>query len=117
MTLQGRFQENSLPHNSKVKSHFKFTELDINASQTCTVVLITGGAGEDSAELFVPSDGTSCSLPPLPEIRSYHTASGGLAGELKKKDSETRQKLDTMVEDITEWDPEFILKVKFILSI
>ena len=50
-------------------------------------------------------------------IQFVSVASGGLAGELKKKDSETRQKLDTMVEDITEWDPEFILKVKFILSI
>ena len=50
-------------------------------------------------------------------IQFVSVASGGLAGELKKKDSETRQKLDTMVEDITEWDPEFLLKVKFILSI
>lgn len=45
-------------------------------------------------------------------IQFVSVASGGLAGELKKKGSETRQKLDTMVEDITEWDPEFILKVK-----
>ena len=33
MTLQGRLQDNSLPHNSKVKIDFKFTELDINAIQ------------------------------------------------------------------------------------
>ena len=35
MTLQGRLQDYSLPHCSKVKSHLKFTELDINASQAC----------------------------------------------------------------------------------
>ena len=44
-------------------------------------------------------------------IQFVSVASGGLSGELKKKDSETRQKLDTIVEEITEWDPEFILKV------
>ena len=26
-----------MPHNSKVKSHLKFTELDINASQACSI--------------------------------------------------------------------------------
>ena len=35
ITLQGRLQDYSSPHNSKVKSHLKFTELDINASQAC----------------------------------------------------------------------------------
>ena len=30
MTLPGRLQDYSLPHNSKVKSHFKFIKLDIN---------------------------------------------------------------------------------------
>ena len=35
MTLQGRLQDYSLPHSSEVKSHFKFIELDINASHAC----------------------------------------------------------------------------------
>ena len=34
MTLQGRL-DYSLPHNLKIKSHFKFIELDINVSQAC----------------------------------------------------------------------------------
>ena len=46
-------------------------------------------------------------------IKFVSVASGGLAGELKKKDSETRKKLETLVEEITEWDPEFLLKVRF----
>ena len=38
------------------------------------VVLITGGIiGEDTAELFLPSDGTSCTLPLLPQVRRDHT--------------------------------------------
>ena len=28
------------PHNSKVKSHLKFTELDINASQACLCFIL-----------------------------------------------------------------------------
>ena len=40
-------------------------------------VLITGGYGSDgvldTAELFVPSTGLSCSLPRLPEVRWRHT--------------------------------------------
>ena len=44
-------------------------------------------------------------------IQFVSVASGGLAGELKKKDSETRKKLDTMFEEIIEFDPEFLLKV------
>ena len=43
-------------------------------------------------------------------------ASGGLSGELKKKDSATREKLNNIVEDIIEIDPEFVLKVKMIKS-
>ena len=35
MTLQGRLQDYSLPHYSKVKSHLSSVELDINASQAC----------------------------------------------------------------------------------
>ncbi len=37
------------------------------------VVLITGGSGLNTAELFLPSDGTSCTLPHLPQSRDYHT--------------------------------------------
>ena len=36
-------------------------------------VLITGGWGQNTAELFLPSDGTSCTLPSLPQIRYRHT--------------------------------------------
>ena len=36
-------------------------------------VLIAGGYGLDTAELFLPSDGTSCTLPPLPQDRYDHT--------------------------------------------
>ena len=36
-------------------------------------VLITGGSGLDTAELFLPSDGTSCALPSLSQDRYYHT--------------------------------------------
>ena len=36
-------------------------------------VLITGGNHLDTAELYLPSLGTSCSLPSLPEVRAYHT--------------------------------------------
>ena len=37
MTLEGRLQDYFLPVNSKVKSNFKYIELDINASQACCV--------------------------------------------------------------------------------
>ena len=37
MTLPGRLQDYSLPHNLKVKSHLKSIELDKNASQACTI--------------------------------------------------------------------------------
>ena len=36
-------------------------------------VLITGGQGLDTAELFLPSNGTSCTLPSLPQWREAHT--------------------------------------------
>ena len=38
--VSGVFKVDFTPHNSKVKSHLKFTELDINASQACNIVLI-----------------------------------------------------------------------------
>ena len=37
------------------------------------VVLITGGVNRNTAELFLPSDGTSRTLPSLPETREDHT--------------------------------------------
>ena len=41
-------------------------------------VLITGGFGtSDTAELYVPLSGASCTLPSLPDIRAYHTVSEG----------------------------------------
>ena len=49
-------------------------------------------------------------------LQFVSVASGGLSGELKKKDSATREKLNNIVEDIIEIDPEFVLKVKRIKS-
>ena len=43
-------------------------------------ILITGGAARGgylkSAEIYRPSDNTSCSLPELPEGRAHHTQDG-----------------------------------------
>ena len=41
-------------------------------------VLITGGYREKTAELFLPSTGTSCALPNLPELRYYHSADNNI---------------------------------------
>ena len=35
--------------------------------------LVTGGFEKNTAELFLPSSGTSCTLPALPDLRFYHT--------------------------------------------
>ena len=48
-------------------------------------VLITGGLQDtflDTAELYLPSSGLSCSLPHLPDYRAFHTqeSSGLLCG-------------------------------------
>jgi len=58
----------------------------------CAAVLITGGinsAAWNTAELYHPSSGTSCSLPGLPDIRDYHTVekSGLLCGGYDYRDS------------------------------
>ena len=48
-----------------------------------SAVLITGGGRNGfflkSAEMFLPSSNTTCSLPELPEARGWHTQDGGLA--------------------------------------
>ena len=47
-----------------------------------SAVLITGGylsAAERKAEIYNPLTNTSCSLPQLPEARTYHTQDGELA--------------------------------------
>ena len=49
-----------------------------------SAVLITAGYRFNvghlrSAEMFLPSSNTTCSLPELPEGRVYHTQDGGLA--------------------------------------
>ena len=44
-------------------------------------------------------------------VQFVSVVSGGLSGELKKKDSTTRNMLDVMIEEVTKEDPEFILKV------
>ena len=36
-------------------------------------VLITGGTGLNTAEIYLPSSGASCILPQLPDVRRYHT--------------------------------------------
>ena len=41
-------------------------------------VLITGGNGESTAELFLPSAGTSCVLPSLPDNRALHTVDNNI---------------------------------------
>ena len=48
--------------------------LNVLLVNTCILaVLITGGANQDTAELFLPSDRTSCTLPSLPQYRYRHT--------------------------------------------
>ena len=46
-------------------------------------------------------------------IQFVSVSSGGLSGELKKSDSETRMQLEKMINEIIETDPEYILKVIF----
>ena len=41
-------------------------------------VLITGGEGESTAELFLPFAGTSCVLPSLPDNRARHTVDNNI---------------------------------------
>ena len=51
----------------------------MNKDLILVAVLITGGYGDTAgAELFLPSAGTSCMLPSLPDIRSRHTVDNNI---------------------------------------
>ena len=59
-------------------------------SQCSDVILITGGYGSlDTAELYLPASGLSCSLPRLPGNRVEHTqeSSGILCGGFGSEDT------------------------------
>ena len=63
-------------------------------------VLITGsgsGTGENTAELFVPTSGTSCTLPPLPQGRGSHTVDNNIlcGGSYSNSDSCLQWNQDT----------------------
>ena len=59
-------------------------------------ILITGGKNLNSTELFLPSSGISCPLPPLPETRDYHTVDDNiLCGGETTKDSCVKWNSDT----------------------
>ena len=49
-------------------------------SDVLAAVLVTGGHALKTAEIFLPSAGTSCTLPPLPQNRGYHTADKNICG-------------------------------------
>ena len=50
----------------------------------CCVVLITGGSGTNTAEIYNPVKKSSCSLPQFSEVRSHHSDDSGLVcGEYK----------------------------------
>ena len=52
----------------------------MNKDLILVAVLITGGTdnGDAGAELFLPSGGTSCVLPSLPDIRARHTVDNNI---------------------------------------
>ena len=55
--------------------------MDLLFYNSILAVLITGGYDGgtlNTAELFLPSDGTSCALPSLPQIRRYHTVDNNI---------------------------------------
>ena len=59
-------------------------------------VLITGGAGGATAELFLPSVGTSCVLPPLPDPRRRHTVDNNIiCGGIDTRDTCMKWSPDT----------------------
>ena len=52
-------------------------------------VLISGGENDKSAEIYLPTSNTGCSLPELPEEREYHTQNGDLACGGSSRDTGT----------------------------
>ena len=59
--------------------HFCFcSHLTYYSTIYLVAVLITGGKNLNTEELYLPSSGTSCSLPPLPDTRDYHTADNNI---------------------------------------
>ena len=70
-------------------SDIKLCPLSTILANICILaILITGGAGLNTAELFLPLDGTSCTLPPLPQNRRYHTVNNHiLCGGIYTSDS------------------------------
>ena len=49
----------------------------VTTSSPRPVILITGGYfSERTAEIYLPSDNSSCSLPELPDVRAQHTQDG-----------------------------------------
>ena len=77
-------------------------------------VLITGGFGSvidtaETAELYVPSSGLSCSLPSLPSFRVYHTveSTGLLCGGEGSEDSCLKWRPDNGT-----WEEDLTMKVR-----
>ena len=71
-------------------------------------ILITGGAARGgylkSAEIYRPSDNTSCSLPELPEGRAHHTQDGPWAcGGIVLEEDRTERTCDKWSEG--SWTP------------
>ena len=70
----------------------------MNKDLILVAVLITGGDGGDiaGAELFLPSGGTSCVLPSLPDILTRHTVDNKLiCGGFYTKDTCLKWSRDT----------------------
>ena len=70
----------------------------MNKDLILVAVLITGGTdnGGAGAELFLPSGGTSCVLPSLPDLRSRHTVDNNIiCGGFYTKDTCLKWSPDT----------------------
>ena len=60
-------------------------------SDNISAIVISGGHGAyTSVEMFRPSDGKSCELPPLPEARAGHTHGSYESGSLELCGGENR---------------------------
>ena len=77
--LSNKEQEQSERNNVSTTTS-KSLEFRMNSWEYLSIseaILITGGYDtEQSAELFLPWQNTTCELPPLPEIRFWHVQSG-----------------------------------------